>query len=267
MKKTKLADILSSFTPNEIKEFERFAASPFFSRTRDLKSFYKVLKSYYPEFNAPDFTYEKVFRKMFPKEKYNKLKSENLLRVMSAELVKLAEEFFIHTSFKKDKLKNRIILMNSLLDRNLNKYFDKLFNDTMKELPELKKDLISFHFVDLYHLHMLDVRSNYNNNIADKGLIEGQIFLLCFFFLCSANFIDNSSKRLVNNNRNTGDDLIMKFAKSFDFEKFITYLENKTGINKQDKDILELCFYELFYSSDNDNADILKKLEAKFYEC
>lgn len=267
MKRTKLVDMLHSFTPNEIKEFEKFVASPFFSRTRDLKSFYKIVKHYYPEFDNPNFTYEKVFRKLFPKEKYNKLKSENLLRVMSAELVKLAEEYVIYTSFKSNKIRNRVILLDSLIDRNLNKNFNKLFYDTMKELSVLKKDLTSFHFVELYHLYMMDVKNKFNHNVSDSGLIEGQIYLLCFFFVCAANFIDNSLKRKFSFNRSTDDDLILHFAKSFDLKKFIPYLENKTGINKNDKDILDLYFYEFAYSLDNDNADILKKLEAKFYEC
>jgi len=267
MKRTKLVEILKTFTPNEVKEFEKFVASPIFSRTRDLNSFYRTMRQYYPNFDDPNLTYEKVFRKLFPKGRFNKLKSENLLRVMSAELVKLAEEYLLYTSFKSNRIRNKVLLLDLLIDRKLDKSFAKLFYDTMKDISEWKKDLTSFHFVDLYHLYMMDVKNKFSHNVSDSGLIEGQIYLLCFFFVCAANFIDNSLKRTISFNRNIDDDLILQFAKSFDLEKFIPYLENKTGISKNDKDILDLYFYEFAYSLDNNNADILKKLEAKFYKC
>lgn len=93
MKNTKLIQILKIFSKEEIKEFEKFIASPYFSRGRDLKPFYKILKSYHPDFKSSNFNYERVFEKLYPKEKYNKSGADNILRVLSYELTRLTEEF------------------------------------------------------------------------------------------------------------------------------------------------------------------------------
>lgn len=266
MKKTKLIEILSTFSKDEIKEFEKFVASPFFSLGRDLKPFYKILKSYYPDFNNANFTYERIFKKLYPAEKYNKLKADNVLRVLSSDTVKLAEEFLIYGEFKSKKLRNRVSLLDILITRNLNKMFVKLYSETQKDYGKLIDGYTGFHFIDLYFLKMLEVIYKIHINDKVKDSLEGQIYLLNFFFLCAANFIDNSYKRKINYNIDTKNDLVEEFMRAFDFNKFISYLNKKKGIRKEDKEVFELCFYGLLHTLDRDNLTYVGKIEKLFYK-
>lgn len=116
MKDTKLIQLLKTFSKEEIKELEKFVASPYFSRGRDLKPFYRILKSYHPEFNNLNFTYEKIYRKLYPKEKYNKSKAENVIRVLSSELTKLTEEFITIRDLRSNEFRSRICLLEFFLN-------------------------------------------------------------------------------------------------------------------------------------------------------
>jgi len=46
--KLKLIQLLSSFTKEEFKEFEKFILSPYFNSSRNLHPLYLALKKYYP---------------------------------------------------------------------------------------------------------------------------------------------------------------------------------------------------------------------------
>lgn len=266
MKNTKLIQILKTFSKEEIKEFEKFVASPYFSRGRDLLLFYKSLKSYYPGFDDPDFTYERIFRKLYPKVKYNKSKSENLMRVISSELVRLTEEFLICRNLRMNKLRSTIGLLEEYNVRNLNNLFSSLYAYTQKDLSNLMGGFTSHSFADLYVLRMYEVISDLHQNKKLRSTLLAQVYLLNHIFLCSANFIQNAFITKFNYNIDHKENLTEQLMICFDFKKFITRLDLLKGIKKQDKDILELCFYHLAYTLDRDNKDYILKIEKLFYK-
>ena len=157
MKDTKLIQILKTFTKEEIKEFEKFVASPYFSRGRNLKPLFKILRTSHPHFNNPIFTYESIFKSLYPEEKNNKLRAENVLRVLSSELVKLAEEFLTYEQMKSNKLRMRNILLEVYINKKLNKQFVKLYSETQNDLARLMDGAKTKHFSDLYILKMMEV--------------------------------------------------------------------------------------------------------------
>lgn len=266
MKDTKLIQILKTFSREEVKEFEKFAASPYFSRGRDLTPFYKIFKSFHPDFNSSNFTYEKIFRKLYPDEKYLKSKSENVLRMLSSELSKLAEEFIIVRDLRSNKFRSRICLMEFFLNNNLNAFFLKLHSDTKKNSDKLSEGYTGWHFVDLYHLNMLEVIFSIHNNGKAASNMESQINMMNFFSLCAANFINNSYNARVRYNLENKDDLVEQFMRNFDHKNFISYLDKKKGIAKQDKEIFELCFYGLLYTIHRKDKSIVEKIETRFYK-
>jgi len=249
-----------------MKEFENFVASPYFSRGRDLKPFYKILKSNHPNFNNGNFTYEKIFRKLNPKVKYIKSKSENLLRVMSSELVKLAEEYLTLENLKKAKLWFRINLIDAYLAKNLKTFYSKLYSETESNPSKLVDGLSSKYFIDLYFLKMYDVAIDLRDNNKLKVSFESQFALLNFFFLCAENFIENAFVAKNTFNVDCNDNIVEQFMRCFDGEKFIKYLDNKKDIKKSDKELLELCFYSVLLSLDHYNEKYVAIIERLFYK-
>jgi len=266
MKDTKLIQLLKTFSKEEVKELEKFVASPYFSRGRDLKPFYRVLKSYHPDFNNPNFTYEKIYRKLYPKEKYNKSKAENVIRVFSSELTKLTEEFITIRDLRENEFRSRICLLEFFLNNNLNKFYVKLYSGTKKDLHKIIDGYTGRDFVDLYFLSMMEVMFSVHNNGKNASNMESQINMMNFFCLCAANFINNSYNDRIRYNLDNRNDLVEQFMRNFDHKNFISYLDKKKGIPKQDKEIFELCFYGLLCTIHRKDKNIVSRVETLFYK-
>jgi len=96
--KLKLIQLLSSFTKEEFKEFEKFILSPYFNSSRNLHPLYLALKKYYP--NLSDLNQERIFKAHYPDKKFNK-QAYNLLSTLMSEMLKLGERF-IYEKHKND---------------------------------------------------------------------------------------------------------------------------------------------------------------------
>ena len=118
MVNTKLVEILKTFSKDEFKEFEKFIRSPYFNKGRNLVPFYKALKSFHPEFINQNFTTEFIFKKIHPDLKFESKKSENILRVLSSEMLYLGKEFIKQEELKSQELTNYILKLESLKKRN-----------------------------------------------------------------------------------------------------------------------------------------------------
>lgn len=102
MQKNKLVTLLRTFSKQEMKDFEKFVSSPYFSKGRNLKPLYNVLKKYHPSFDSPHFTGEKIFTRINPGKKYDKKRSGHALQVMVSEMTSLAEKFLAFEEIQKE---------------------------------------------------------------------------------------------------------------------------------------------------------------------
>lgn len=124
MKKSKLIEIISTFSLEEMKSFEKFISSPYFSRGRDVSGFFSQIKKIYPDFQSPKLNKEILFKELFPDEKYNQKKLKNL----SFELTYLAEQFLISESLKKNESDKELMLAIQYKDRGKRKLFANTLN-------------------------------------------------------------------------------------------------------------------------------------------
>src|SRR5262245_37025925 len=99
MKKSKLIQILKSFSSDEMKEFEKFISSPFFGCKNFVLNFFRELKKYYPYFKEEDIQKEEIFARLYKNKKYN----DGLIRRMTSDLITLAEEYIMYKEFKNNK--------------------------------------------------------------------------------------------------------------------------------------------------------------------
>ncbi|MBK8983688.1 MAG: hypothetical protein IPM38_15565 [Ignavibacteria bacterium] len=157
MRSSKLVNILKTFTKEDIKEFEKFVASPYFSRGRNLSPFFNVIKKFYPDFDSNQYSSEKIFCELFPDKKFN-TNSVNIIKTLSHELIKLCEEFIIQSGFRSDLNSKNYYLLDNLRKR-------KLFNEFEKKYKEAEINFKNDHdgsirnFLDQYYL--LDLYNEY----------------------------------------------------------------------------------------------------------
>ena len=61
MTDTKLITLLKKLTPDEMRDLEKYIASPYFSKSRDLNPLFSILKKLYPDFSGKDLNNEYLF--------------------------------------------------------------------------------------------------------------------------------------------------------------------------------------------------------------
>lgn len=261
MQKTKLAELLKTFSKSEFKEFEKFILSPYFNNGRDLLPFYNTLKSFYPNFDGPNFTKLKVFKILYPKIKFERKKSENILRVLSSEMFQLGREFLKQEEFKSQTNTSFLIELKSLRKRNLNEFYSKLHSKVMKECDLVNMPESDF-FLEFHQIHKDSCKLLEINNSRD---IQDMISLFNYFLLESGKFIFGKNGEQKNNNDSINNNFIFNFFKSFDPDKFLALI-SKSNLSEKDKDLIKYFTNYIAYSMDQINAERLENFENSFYK-
>jgi len=116
-KRNKLFELLSSFSREELRDFEKLLRSAFHQTGRDLIPFFSAIKNYYP-----DFWLDKkvIYRQLYPKSQYN----DAQFRRLSSFLYKMAEEFLIQTAVKEKTMEKQFFLLEQLGKRHLHRHFE-----------------------------------------------------------------------------------------------------------------------------------------------
>ncbi|MBK8553976.1 MAG: hypothetical protein IPL53_24190 [Ignavibacteria bacterium] len=268
MKKSKLLTLLSSFSKEEMKNFEKFIESPYFNKERNFKPLYNILKRHHPAFDSTLFTEERIFKKLYPGKVYDRRSSVSL-RVIESQLTNLAEKFLVYNGFETGKY---VFEYNKCLTKT---YIDKKLLD-----PALKVALQNSKIID----EDLSKENHYNRRLEMYSLFS-TIFIQqlkpvenfkhtskSILYLYSG-FIDRFTEfyaKFRTNMRNynliyKGDKLVMHFVKTFDPDLFeeecdddefetkklalINYYFLKSHLDELDKDSLMIAlniYFDIF---------------------
>lgn len=267
MKKSKLIDILSTLSKDEIKDFEKLVASPYFSRGRDLVPFFKILKSFYPEFNSPNYTNEHIYKKLHPDIIYNKPKADNLIRVLSSDLFKLTDDFFANERFKYRRLLKKTFILEYYVVKKLNNMFEDFYSKTDEEFSYLKGDLNSDRLLDLFHFKKLMISYELHNDLSETPVNERDIFFLCVLFLNGSTLIRNSDNSRTNTFKKSETNILRSYFLNFNYQEFLSELNKTTDINPELRALFELCIYRMIVAIKDNQPEYFSKMEAAFYNC
>jgi len=144
---TKLVKTLKGLQSNEVLALKKFMEATYFVKPLQRKALDEVLL-FYPDFVHPCFTYEDIYAKIFPLEKYNHKK---LLRIFS-EIRKIAEDFLAFYFLEKSpSLLERIkaIFWYQRIDFTI---YNKLITKALTHLKKQATIFASFEKQTLLHL-------------------------------------------------------------------------------------------------------------------
>lgn len=130
MKDSRLIEILSAFTSEELNDFEKFLSSPFVKTRRNVAPLLTHLKSLHPEFVEKKVEKSFTFSKMFPDEEYSEKKMINLM----SDLTRESENFLMHLALDRNET-------DSLLYLSKGFYEKQLLNHSMRVLKTFEKKL------------------------------------------------------------------------------------------------------------------------------
>ncbi|CAN5124504.1 hypothetical protein BH09BAC1_BH09BAC1_10930 [soil metagenome] len=133
MEQSKLVDLLKTFGTKELREFNEFVQSPFFNKNIELISFYEHLRSLAPVFQPVRLEREAVFNALYPDKPYD----DKQLNYLNNFLLKLAEQYIAYRRFSQNDLLERYQLLESYNQRNLDKHYQFVYGQTIKQLEEL----------------------------------------------------------------------------------------------------------------------------------
>ena len=137
MRNFKIFQIISSFTKDELRDFENFIQSPYLTSSRDYTPILKVIYTYSNNWERlQEINNEEFYKLIFPGKSY----SNKTLRNRLTELTILAKKFIIQKTLEKDTTQNNLLFLKGLKDRKLYNIFRNEFeriNDTIDK-DELK---------------------------------------------------------------------------------------------------------------------------------
>jgi len=247
MENSKLTDLLKTFSETEIKDFEKFLQSPYFTKGRDLTSYYKFLIRYYPDFNISK---SELIKKFYKKSDIADSKKDSLIRTYNWELLKFAEEFITFDSIKNNKGAYDDFFIVALLRKELAKRSEQVY----KEMDEYQNNHKMDHYVFMNRMFLQ------SNGVAVKRLNGKRNETLPLFQSQSENllnfFLHHAEHLLlaIKTNKNlfkTGDTSynIREFLSSIDFEK---YFAGREGF-ENDLEIQKMAIYSILITLDNGN--------------
>lgn len=179
MIKSKVFEILKSFSPEEFKRFYDFVCSPYFNKKEALIKLTLVYKDQHPDFDNEEFTKENVFKFIFPDKKYN----DEVFRNLNSDLMKLGESFLALDNFYESRFNEKKHLLTELNERKIFAVFDRAYFDANKLLENYGNEDIEY-FQNKFFLFEEKVMCNSHLlNFSNADLNEQNKHLLTFFLL------------------------------------------------------------------------------------
>jgi hypothetical protein len=162
MHKSKPVMILKAFTSQDMKEFDKFVASPFYNKNDILVKLFGILKKEHPDYEGTGVDREKIYYKLFNSKEFD----ESKLRYAFSDLSKLLEKYIIVKELEKNRVKENLLLLDFYKANDIEKYFNQTFDETRKSLESSTKD--SDYYFNKYLAE--EILFNYSSVKRDKSL-------------------------------------------------------------------------------------------------
>ncbi|MEO8664669.1 MAG: hypothetical protein ABI462_04155 [Ignavibacteria bacterium] len=149
MTDTKLTNLLRALSSDEFRQLEKFIDSPYYNKGRDLMPFFKMLKTFYPDFSSKNLTNEFIYKKLFPGKQFDSLKCDTVIRALASHLFSACKEFLVQLELELQQTKKKYFLLSQLRRKKLYKEFDKEYNSIADDDGGYGKGSVRY-FVDKY---------------------------------------------------------------------------------------------------------------------
>lgn len=248
MLKSKVIDILKTFSKNELRSFRDFVASPYHNSNKNVVKTLDLLRKHHPDYSSPNIRKEKLFAKLFPGKKFN----DTVIRILLSDLLKLSEEFLsLHSDYSESPV-DYIRLLQELRDRNLDAVYKKNYKealDSLKNYPSSRDK-----FFKMFELEVINVE--YHLRKDKQLLVSGNILNraenLIYFMIIE--LIHNAQDIIINErtyNVKYDHNILMDFLENVDLN---TFIENLKPYRPKQYEVLKL-HYSLLEALTDESID------------
>lgn len=254
MHSSKLISLLKTFSKAEFKEFEKFVASPFHSRGRNLLPLYKFLKEFHPEFTHKNLYIEFAFKRIYPGRAFNMM----AMRKLISELEKMGEDYLVQINMRNNDFDHYRRLSDELQSRDLIKLFETNIAKASEEIKE--KGINTEYFKKRFELSLLKEEAYFKtaeNNKTVESLLDGSVHFI-FYSLMEIMEQLRNVETIRNYTKQDMNELLMHvFFENLEFGKILAFIK----INfPQFGMILELQYYSLKISTGFKDDGLIEKV-------
>lgn len=160
MKNSKLIQLMTALTQNEVADLADYLHSPIHNTKKVLIKLFEILRENYNACTLNDLDKKALWQKLFP----NKEQKDNYLRRLVSELSTLIEAYIVFSGMKQDKEWRQLMLLKELNKRQLAKQFQRQLTKYRKEDTEEKSYHINHYCYDyLIESTIYDFERTQNN--------------------------------------------------------------------------------------------------------
>lgn len=244
-----LFSILKALSEKELRNFDRFLRSPYFTEGKNIRSkllyeYFCILKEFYPAFDSSELKKETLFKRLYPDRKFNSV----LLRRLDSDLGKLAIEFLNQEEFYRDTAARSLNAVTALIRKMPEKFFYRQFYLSERTIDIQKYD--SNYYYNKQSLEL--IRNNYaytKGEMLKKYDVKSEADYFIKYTLCRAleiyRNIEND-KAILNTEINT------KF-----FENILDFAESHKEVIAED-DLIAMHYNEILLN--------IRKEDKYYYE-
>lgn len=256
MIKSRVIEILKTFSSAELKSFRLYVNSPVHNTNKNVRKILEIIKRHHPLFDSQVLVKENLFRKLYPQKTYNDI----VMRVLISDMLRLCEEFLSYREYKKDYISEKKYLLQELMQRKLN----TLLNSHIREAEcylERNGNINLLYFLNKSYIEQAKVDSFITADRQEKStqsVVRQGEFLTDFFIVNGLNLIHEQIEHKEVLNKKEKLSVLEIFFACFDIEGFIGKLRE----NQYDYlHIIEI--YYLIYRFNNDFQDDITYFKLK----
>jgi hypothetical protein len=166
MLQSKLLGLFKHFSKEELDEFDKFLASPYFNQSEKLLKFFRLIAHYQPLFDSANLEKEKLYKALHGKGKYN----DSTMRELISDLFKQAKQFLSYHEFRNDKLELSKLRFNWFRVHQIERLAEAEIENRTKLLADYTdRDNYYYHHRWILDLDIFDLDGN--NTIGKEHLL------------------------------------------------------------------------------------------------
>ena len=256
-----MLEYFKDLTEEELVKFEKFVCSPYFNSQKNNVRMFEYLKGLHPDIKKDDISKKSLSINIYGEKDVNDVK----IRKLISEFSLLMEKFYTQIEVDNESLRNKILLLQSLRKRGLQKRFEMNYNSTFKLLKKsFSKDesyyLNKINLVnEMFYFKFGDIRGEIEKGIQEKS--DNLDYYFAFTKLHAFNeMIHNEGTK----NKNS-------FFKKNYFDEIIRQVEENKGIiAKYHPNLLIIYYVVMMFETMDDKflnklTDYLKNKGSKFH--
>lgn len=260
MYKSRLIQVLKTFSIDELKEFRDFVNSPYHNKNKSVIRLYEIIRKQGPNSDSAFLKKEITYSKLYPGKEYNDI----VMRILMSDLLKIAEDYLVQLRIEKCEIEYNKYLLKEFMDRRLDKMFMRVLNEAKKLLEDCRID-------DEYFRNRFDIEELYKGfNIArnrqhlnSANLVRMGELVLNYFLIKMSSTVHDIKVNETNFNMELGNNIADQFINIISSENINHLLKEE---NFEGNDFMEIYYCALKLNDGNDTDNFYQRLRALFYK-